>query len=401
MTAVTSRYRHIFIALAQKAWLRSQLSLWRLLVLALLPLPRLLFGSGALSSLPGELADLGLQRPLLLSDRGLERAGVVALVAPLLPPDTAYHLDVLENPSAVDADAGYAAYRKGACDGLIALGGGSVLDTGKMVAALACSPAGSALELLGKPGLIGLRAVPLVAVPTTAGTGSESSPVSALHLSPGGPVIGTRSPRLVPTLALCDPDLLRTLPPRLVAATGIDTLAHCLEGFLAEPANPIVDALALDGLERAYNNLEAAMRPSGEAARASLMSAAFAGGAAIHKGLGAVHAIAVSCGDQGLHHGSLVAAVLPSTIELVLGHLPEKAHRIASALGLASSSEIPGALRRLICTLGLPANLKEAAYRAPENASLLDSVCASPFNRSSPYVPTREEYAALLEDLLA
>ena len=221
-----------------------------------------------------------------------------------------------------------------------------MVDTGKMVMALASSQAASALELLGKPELIGPRGVPLIAIPTTAGTGSESSPVSALHLSPGGAVVGTRSPKLVPTLAICDPDLLRTLPARLMAATGIDTLAHCLEGFLAEPANPVVDALALDGLKRAYSSLEEALRPAGEDARASMMAAAYCGGAAIHKGLGAVHAIAISCGDQGLHHGALVAAALPSTFAVVAGHLPEKADRIASSLGLASASDIPQALSR-------------------------------------------------------
>ena len=370
-------------------------------MLALLPLPRLLFGSGALSGLPAELANLGVHRPLLLSDRGLEKAGVVARAAPLLPEDTVYSLDVHENPSVVDADAGYATYCQGACDGVIALGGGSVLDVGKMIMALASSQATSALELLGKPEAIGLRRVPLFAIPTTAGTGSESSPVSALHLCHGGPIVGTRSPRLVPSVAICDPDLLQTLPARLIAATGIDTLAHCLEGFLAEPPSPLVDALALDGLARAYNSLEGAMRPSGDGARASMMAAAFSGGAAIHKGLGAVHAIATSCGDQGLHHGSLVAAVLPSVTELVAGHLPEKGRRIASALGLADDSQVPDALRRLIYALDLPANLKAAGYRCSSPEALLDAVVASPFNRSSPYVPTREEYAALLEDLLA
>ena len=367
---------------------------------ALLPLPRLLFGSGALSGLPQELVDLGLKRPLLLSDRGLEKAGIVALVAPLLPPGTVHYLDVLENPAVADADAGYVAYRLGACDGVIALGGGSVLDTGKMIMALASSRMSSAFELLGKPAMIGLRGVPLVAIPTTAGTGSECSPVSALHLSPGGPIIGTRSPRLVPALALCDPDLLRTLPPRLIAATGIDTLVHCLEGFLAPTENPIVDALALDGLARTYNSLEEAMQPAGNGARASMMAAAFSGGAAIHKGLGAVHAIAISCGNQGMHHGSLVAAALPSTMELVLSHTPEKAGLIASTLGLAKPSEVPRALQELIRALGLPANLTEAGYRREPGDSLLAAVVASPFNRSSSYVPTREEYAALLVNLL-
>ncbi len=365
-----------------------------------LPLPRLVFGAGSLLSVPGELSLLGVRRPLLLSDRGLERAGAAAQVARVLPPGAAQHLDVPENPTLAGADAAFAAYRKGGCDGIVALGGGSVLDTAKFVAALAGGGPASAADMQGRPERIGLHVAPLVAVPTTVGTGSESSPVAALHDDARSPAVGTRSPRLVPRVAICDPDLARTLPRRLIAATGIDALSHCLEGYFSEPANPVIDALALDGLARAYGAIAAAVEGD-EAARGSLMAAAFAGGAAIHKGLGPAHAVALACGDQDLHHGMLVAAALPHTVALVAPHAPAKADRVATALGLRNSAGIPDALRALNAALGLPASYREAGYRAASLDALVDSMAASPFNRASPYKPTAGDYRTILGTLLA
>ncbi len=365
-----------------------------------LPLPRLVFGAGALSSVPGELSLLGVRRPLLLSDRGLERAGAVANAARVLPADTVQHLDVPENPTLAGADAAFAAYREGGCDGIVALGGGSVLDTAKFVAALAGGGPASAADMQGKPERIGANVAPLVAIPTTVGTGSESSPVAALHDHTGGRAVGTRSPRLVPRVAVCDPDLARTLPRRLIAATGIDAMSHCLEGFFSEPANPVIDALALDGLTRAYAAITAAVAGD-DAARSSLMAAAFAGGAAIHKGLGPAHAVALACGDQDLHHGVLVAAALPYTVALVAPHAPAKADRAAAALGLPSGAGIPDALRALNAVLGLPASYREAGYRAASVDVLVDSMAASPFNRASPYKPTADDYRTILGTLMA
>ncbi len=190
-------------------------------VVPLLPLPRLVFGAGALSALPGELAWLGIRRPLLLSDRGLERAGAVAAALRVLPGLAARHLDVPENPTTAGADAAFAAYRAAGCDGVVALGGGSVMDTAKFVAALAAGGARDAAELSGRPDLIGLHVAPLVAVPTTVGTGSESSPVAALHAGPASPAVGTRHPRLVPRVAVCAPARAPTHPPPRIPPPGV------------------------------------------------------------------------------------------------------------------------------------------------------------------------------------
>ncbi|WP_428394380.1 iron-containing alcohol dehydrogenase [Lichenicoccus sp.] len=371
------------------------------MILPVLPLPRLIFGLGAVSSLRDELRLLGVRRPLLISDRGLEKAGAVATLVRALPDPAAHYLDVPENPTAAGADGGFAAYREGGCDGVVAVGGGSVLDSAKIVAALAAGGVARAADLLGKSDLVGPGTAPLIALPTTVGTGSDSSPVAALHLVAGGPASGTRSPHLVPRVAILDPGLARTLPPRLVAATGIDALSHCVEGFFSEPANPIVDALALDGLARAYANVKRATEPDADEARGAMMLAAFAGGAGIHKTLGPAHAIALTCSDQHVHHGLLIAVALPFTVQLVSRHATAKADRLAAAIGLSHGTDLAEALRGLVRSLGLPASLKELGYQAGSIDAMAEDMVASPFNRASPYKPTKAEYATILGDLLA
>ena len=365
-----------------------------------LVLPRLVFGAGSLARLGDELALLGVARPLLLSDRGLERAGIVATVRSAAPAMATAFLDVPENPTAAGAEAALAAYREGGCDGVVALGGGSVIDTAKLVAAVAANPPHTAGEMNGRPDLIVNGVVPLIAIPTTVGTGSESSPVTGVHHSPTEAAVGTRHLALVPRLAICDPDLARSLPPRLIAATGIDALSHCIEGFFAEPAHPIVDALALDGAARVFADIHAAMNPDGDAARASLMAAAFQGGVAIHKGLGPAHAVALACGDQHVHHGTVIAVVLPRTTRLLARHLPTKAERLRQALRLAPDADIGDALEALIASLALPTSLTAAGYKRGELEPLLANTVGSHFNRVSPYVPTREEYRGILEESL-
>jgi 4-hydroxybutyrate dehydrogenase len=362
-------------------------------------MPRLVFGEGALDQLADELLLLGVERPLLISDRGLEKAGIVAMVQRAAPSFAEAFLDVPENPTAAGADAAVASYRAAKCDGIVALGGGSVLDTTKLVAALAILD-GSAAQLIGKPERI-LRVAPLIAIPTTLGTGSESSPVAALHFEASGPPVGTRGPLLVPRVAICDPALTRTLPRHLIAATGIDALSHCIEGFFAEPANPVIDALALDGAARVVASIHAALEPQGDEARASLMAAAFAGGAAIHKCVGPAHAVALTCGDQQAHHGTLVGIALPHTTRLLARHLPEKAARLAAAMGLSGGDQIADALSALIRSLDLPMTLTAAGYRVDDPAALIGALVASPVNRSSPYAPSRDEYSAVVAEIAA
>lgn len=361
-------------------------------------LPRIVFGDGALEQLGDELELLGVVRPLLISDRGLERAGIVARVHNAARRFGAEFLDVPENPTVAAADAAAAVLRDAECDGVVAVGGGSVLDTAKIVTALA-APGAKAADLIGRPERVG-EVVPLVAIPTTVGTGSESSPVAALHVVAGGPAIGTRGPKMVPRVALCDPWLARSLPRRLIAATAVDALSHCIEGFFAEPANPAIDALALDGAARVVADVRAALEPDGDAARGSLMAAAFAGGAAIQKGLGPAHAVALVCGDQHVHHGTLIGIALPHTTRLLERALPAKAGRLRTAMGLEPDADLGGFLAGLIASLGLPTTLAAVGYRIGERDQVVAAMAASPFNRTSPYAPTGEEYRGIVSEIV-
>jgi alcohol dehydrogenase class IV len=353
----------------------------------------LIFGDGALARLSEELALLWVTRPLLIADRGLEAAGIVAKVRTSAPAIVGTFLDVPENPTAAGADAGFAAYVAASCDGIVAVGGGSVLDTAKIIAALACT-GGTAAEVIGKPERIE-GVVPLIAIPTTVGTGSESSPVAALHLQAGGPAVGTRGPLMVPKTALCDPALTRTLPRHLIAATGIDALSHCIEGFFAEPGNPVIDAMALDGAARVVADISAALEPGGDAARASLMAAAFMGGAAIHKGVGPAHAVALACADQDLHHGTMIAIALPHTTRVLARNVPDKARRLARAIGLSDGDEIGDALAALVGSLDLPSRLDVAGYRPTEVDALVQAMEQNPCNRTSAYALNTAEYCAI------
>lgn len=365
-----------------------------------LPLPKLVAGIGKLSALADELLAWEIRRPMLLSDAGLQRVGLVDKVVHHLPPDAVVHAGVGENPTCADADKAFESYSKAGCDGIVALGGGSVLDTAKFVAAMVHCRELSAGELIGHSEWVGPRVAPLIAIPTTVGTGSESSPASGLHPDAHSRAVGLRSPFLVPRLVLCDAELVRSLPRRLVAATGIDALSHCLEGALAQPVHPIVDAIALDGLQRSVAHLPAAVDGSVDDLQ-MMMLASFAGGAAIHKGLGPVHAIALACGDQHLHHGALVAAAIPAVMGLLAERAPQATARIAQALGLATGQALALSLRELILSLGLAVNLRELGYRPGSMDELVAAMAASPFNRTAAYAPTADEYHALARELMA
>ena len=359
-----------------------------------LNLPTLLFGPGARAMLPEAIEALGCASPLLISDRVIEGAGLLSGLSGF----AAQFLDIAENPAAAAANGAAAAYRSGNCDCIVALGGGSVIDTAKITAAMVESGCLDAAELIGHPDRIAAVA-PLIAIPTTVGTGSECSPVAALHLVPGGPGIGTRSPLLVPQFAICDPDLVRSLPARLVTATAVDAMSHCIEAFFGEPPHAVIDALALDGAARVFQDVGAALNPAGDDARASLMAAAFAGGVAIHKGLGPAHALALACADQDVHHGTLIAIALPHTTQLLADHLPVKGQRLANAMNLQRGAEVGDALGNLIASLGLPSTLAAAGYRIDDLDRLADEAARSHFNRTSPYVPKRQEYRQLLQDI--
>ena len=175
---------------------------------------------------------------------------------------------------------------------------------------------------------------PLIAIPTTAGTGSEASRGAGIHADAASRGSGLNGYHIVPKVAICDPELTLTLPARLTAGTGMDALSHCVEGYLATPLNPPTDAIALDGVTRVFGHIERAVSHGDDRdARWQLMMAALEGGMSLGKGLGAGHALANTFGDRGFHHGTLVTLALPTVLRLLERHVPEKIAALAAAMG--------------------------------------------------------------------
>lgn len=366
-----------------------------------LSLPRLVVGAGSIARLSEELDAIGIRRPLLVSDAGLKRLGHVERVASVLGKGVAVFDQVPENPTFAGVDNAAKAYSDGECDAVVALGGGSVIDTAKLVAVIA-GQGGRAADYVGHPDRVKAATRPVVVVPTTAGTGSDSSPDAGIHPDPRSVSSGITSRYVVPRLALCDPELTLTLPPRLTAATGLDAISHCIEGYLAKGDNPLADVLALDGLSRAWRWVETATADgSNVEARAQMMLAAFEGGIAIAKGLGPAHAIAISCGDQGVHHGVLSALGVLAMIGKLEAEFPARARILAEAVGHPVPGSFGPALRDLMRRLGLPLTLAEAGYRIGGTDALAEACSGSHFNLTAGYRPSTQEYRDMLSAIAA
>lgn len=364
-----------------------------------LSLPRLVLAAGAIASLPEELAALGIHRPLLISDAGLARIGHLARVAGLIGADCAVFDAVPENPVSAAVNAAAAALVAGGCDGVVALGGGSVIDTAKLAAVVAAQ-GGGADDYLGRSDRVTAATLPLVVIPTTAGTGSDSSPDAGIHPDATTVSSGITSRHVVPRLALCDPELTVSLPPGLTAATGLDAISHCVEGYLAQGDNPLADVIALDGLARAWRWIGPATADGSDLeARGHMMLAAFQGGIAIAKGLGPAHAIAIACGDQGLHHGRLSALGVLAMMDTMARKLPERVRALVRAVGLEDPMAFGPALRDLMAALDMPLTLSALGYRTG-SLDILSQRCAdSHFNLTAGYRPDVAEYRQMLQGI--
>ena len=363
-----------------------------------LTLPRTLYAAGGVRALPAELEALGVHRPLVVTDKRLAAAGISGkVVAACGDAMTAVLFDnVTENPLFSDVDAGAACYAAHRCDGVIAVGGGSVIDTAKMIALLATNP-GSVADYAGVPNVRHGPAAPLVVIPTTAGTGSEASPSAGIHPDAVTASVGMNSRHLVPTLAVLDPELTVSLPRRLTAATGIDALSHCIEGYLSNRDQPLGKSIALDGIRRIVRNLPQAVADGTDlAARGEMMLAAFAGGVSIGMGLGPAHAIAITCSDQGFHHGVLSGIGLVATLDATAEHMPARVAAVSEAFGLSPAASLAQGVATLMRELGLPATLAELGYAAKDLQAMAAAAERSHFNLSAPFRPNASHYATFM-----
>lgn len=366
--------------------------------------------SGALRLLRSECARVGIARPLIVTDAGVRAAGLLerAVAAlgdggPTLP--HAVYDGTPSNPTEAAVRAAAAVYREAGCDGLIALGGGSAIDCAKGVAIAVAheGPLKTYATIEGGSPRITDRVPPLIAVPTTAGTGSEVAR-GAILIVDDGRKLGFHSWHLLPRAAILDPDLTLGLPPRLTAATGMDAIAHCIETFLAPAFNPPADGIALDGLERGWAHIERATRDGQDReARLQMMSASMQGAMAFQKGLGCVHSLSHSLGglNPTLHHGTLNAVFLPAVIAFNAGaesvQRERRLQRMARVMGLAGPDDIGPAIRALNARLGLPAGLADMGVTPAMFERIIDGAMADHCHKTNPRLATRDDYRAMLE----
>ncbi|MGL4728598.1 MAG: iron-containing alcohol dehydrogenase [Bosea sp. (in: a-proteobacteria)] len=361
------------------------------------------FEAGALAALPEDVDALRMKQPLIVTDRGVVRAGLLEQLRSLCASAQNWPVfdDTPSNPTEEAAEAALALYRAKGCDGVIGFGGGSPIDLAKAVALMATHQGGLANYALIDGGLARITAAvaPIIAVPTTAGTGSEVGR-AALVTVRDGRKLGLVSPHLIPKRAICDPDLTLKLPPQLTAATGMDALSHCIETFLSPRINPPAEAIALDGAGRIWRNLGAAVRDGTNAkARWELMMGALEGGMTFQKGLGAVHGLSHALGalkQPNLHHGLLNAVLLPPVLRHNAGHVGDKYARLAAAMGLPAGAEIAVEIEMLNRSIGLPASLAGMGV----SEALVDHLAVQAQNDHStgtnPRPMTVPDYAAIL-----
>lgn len=366
-------------------------------------LARIQFGAGVRSTLASEVEEAGIARPLIVSDRGLASAGVLAMALESFG-ETRHpsYLDVPGNPPARAVHAALEVFREQGCDGIVAVGGGSVLDAAKAVALLA-RQGGRLEDYMARTGgsarILGMA--PVVGVPTTAGTGSEIGRGAAITLDDGEKAVFL-SPRLVPVAAVCDPELTLGLPPWLTAATGIDAFTHAFEAYFAPVYNPPADAVALDAMTRLHRWLPRAVAAGGDLiARSEVMMGATEAAMTTWKGLGATHALSMPFDDLGLHHGTVVGVLLPHTVDYLRSAVPpERFESVAGALG-STAETLADDLSRFVGSLGLPPGL--AAMDVPEG--FLGRAAAeaerTAFNRTVPRPLTASEYRAIAMEAFA
>lgn len=363
------------------------------------------FGSGVLPEIAEDLAALSIRRPLVVTDKGIVAAGLLDRLRAALPAgiEPTVFDEVPSNPTEAAAIAATALYKSADCDGVIGFGGGSPIDLAKAVAILAthAGPLSSYAAIEGGLTRITGEVLPVIAVPTTAGTGSEVGRAALINLSDGRK-LGLISPHLIPKRAVCDPDLTLGLPPRLTAATGMDALSHCIETFLSPRYNPPAEAIALDGAGRIARHLERAVaQGSDAAARSELMMGALEGGMTFQKGLGAVHGLSHALGslqEPALHHGTLNAVLLPPVLRFNAGHVGDKYGRLALAMGLESGADLADFIDGLNRRIGLPASLGAMGVPAsvvPEMADKAERDHSTPTN---PRPCTAADYAAMMRE---
>ena len=372
---------------------------------------------GVLATLGAECEKANIKRPLIVTDPGVKAVGILQKALDALQghrgiEQVAVFDQTPSNPTEAAVRAAVSMYHVHRCDGLIAVGGGSSIDCAKGVAIAATheGPLKTYATIEGGSLKITPAVSSIIAVPTTAGTGSEVAR-GAIVIVDDGRKLGFHSWHLVPKAALLDPELTLGLPPALTAATGMDAIAHCMETFMAAPFNPPADGIALDGLTRGWAHIERATKDGQDRdARLNMMSASMQGAMAFQKGLGCVHSLSHSLGgvNPRLHHGTLNAMFLPAVVRFNAQaesvQKERRMQRMAYAMGLGeiqhpleAAEAIAQAITAMNVRLGLPKGLADMGVESAWFDKIIEGAMADHCHKTNPRLATAQEYREMLQ----
>ncbi len=363
------------------------------------------FGAGRIRELPDACRSLGIRRPLLVTDPGLAALPMVAQAAELcreagLP--CAVFSDVQANPVEENVNRGVAAYHAGGHDGVIAFGGGSALDAAKAIALMVGQKRPlwdfeDREDWFTRVDVSGMA--PVVAVPTTAGTGSEVGRASVItNLSDHTKRI-IFHPKMLPAIVIEDPELTVGLPAHVTAATGMDALSHCLEAWCSPFYHPMAEGIAAEGMRLVRQWLPTAVHDGANLeARAHMLVASSMGATAFQKGLGAMHSLSHPCGaNLNTHHGLTNAVVMPYVLAWNRKAIDQKMVRLAAYMGLGEQS-FDGFLAwvlELRADIGIPSTLAEIGVREEHAAVFAPQALADPSTGGNPLPMTEEDFRVL------
>lgn len=363
-------------------------------------------GAGRIAELPDVCAGHGIAKPLLVTDRGTARLPFTETILQRGREgglEMQLFSEVQPNPSIDNVEAGISAFLEGEHDGVIALGGGSALDAGKAIAFMALQAPG--VPAIAESGgddrrITAIRASPSIAVPTTAGTGSEVGRSCVLSMPSVTAKKIVSHPAMLPVAVVLDAELTLGLPPDLTAATGLDAFTHCFEAYCAPGFHPLADAIALEGMRIIKDWLPVAYRNGNDVeARSFMLAAASMGAVAFQKGLGAVHALSHSVGAvYDTHHGLTNAVYLPYVVQRNRPAIETKAERIAAVVGLEEHSF--EALLQWIVTLrselGIPNGALDLGVRSEDIPRLSQMALVDPALSGNPAKLDVGDFASLL-----
>jgi len=367
------------------------------------------FGAGRIAELPDACRAAGIERPLLVTDRGLAGLPITQNALNLLAEaglGRALFAEVDPNPNEKNLEAGVEAYRAGGHDGVVAFGGGSGLDLGKLVAFMAGQrrPVWDFEDVGDWWTRADAAAIaPIVAVPTTAGTGSEVGRAGVLTNSATHVKKIIFHPKLMPAVVICDPALTVGMPTVITVGTGMDAFAHCLEAYCSPFYHPMSQGIALEGMRLVNENLRRVVAaPDDLAARGHMMSAAAMGAVAFQKGLGAVHALSHPVGAlYNTHHGMTNAVVVPAVLRFNRAAVAEKLGRAADYLGVKGGFDgFLDFVLRLNADLGVPERLSALGVGRDRIGQMAAMAIEDPSAGGNPVPLTLEAATRLFEETI-